>query len=397
MGCCDTNTTDIKLLFSATNAYTTLPVHNWYLLKYGDMANMFGSNGNVKIDAFLEKYKDKVLYKNTYFNKEKNDGTLWAAIIELDNKGTIAYVEECHFEKKENYHKARISVFYSKETPTLEYVKKYVAKNRIKEEKKGIINLICKTQAGFELKEYTIKSPNIDFESNYNDDFKGIDGIILNRLNQEDGKGLALLYGKPGTGKTSYIRHVINNVDKRVLYMPPDMASELSNPGLIPFLSDIPNSILIVEDAENVLIKRQGQHNQAISNILNLSDGLLSDCLKIQILATFNTDLANIDEALLRKGRLIAKYEFKELSQDRVKRLARKLGIKFKKDSATLAEIYNCSELDFVKSSRKTIGFAVEDGILDKPVNKKVKISIPKNIAKDLKKFHNISAKHIKL
>jgi SpoVK/Ycf46/Vps4 family AAA+-type ATPase len=200
-----------------------------------------------------------------------------------------------------------------------------------------------------------------------------VDSIILDRLNQEDGKGLVMLYGEPGTGKTSYIRRIINNVNKRVLYLPPDMATELSNPGLLPFLTDIPNSLLIVEDAENVLIKRQGQHNQAISNILNLSDGLFGDCLNIQILATFNTNLSNIDEALMRKGRLIAKYEFKKLSPDRVKKLTKKLGVKFDKDSGTLAEIYNCTDMDFAKNNRKSIGFKVaEDGILGKPTNKKV-------------------------
>jgi len=122
------------------------------------------------------------------------------------------------------------------------------------------------------VKEFVIKDPNIDFESNYNEDFKEVDSIILERLNEENGKGLVMLYGNPGTGKTSYIRRIINNVKKRVLYLPPDMATELSNPGLVPFLTDIPNSLLIVEDAENVLLKRQGQHNQAISNILNLSE-----------------------------------------------------------------------------------------------------------------------------
>ncbi len=369
---------ETQLLFEDVG-FNTFPIGNWYLLKYGTIANMFRSNSYVRLDSFLEKNEKKILYKSSYNSTNSNSNGLSRAIIDLDSKGTIAYVIDCYFDTEENCHKAQLDIFYKEETVALQNAIKYIKKNRVEDDKKGIINLICKTQSGFSLKEYTIKCPNIDFDSNYNNDFKDIDKIILTRFREKDEKGLVLLYGHPGTGKTSYIRHVINNVDKRVLYMPPDMASELSNPGLIPFLASIPNSILIVEDAENVLIKRQGQHNQAISNILNLSDGLLSDCLKIQILATFNTDLSNIDEALLRKGRLIAKYEFKELSKDRVQRLSRKLGIKFNKDCGTLAEIYNCSDVDFVKGTKKTIGFKVqEDGILDKPV-KEPSNETPKN------------------
>lgn len=361
MGCGNNSTSDTKMLFSTNNKYTSMPVHNWYLTTYGKIPNNYGSNTKVKIDDFLKKYQSKILFQDSYFSPSREETSIYAAIVEMDNKGTIAYIEECYYDSKENYRKATLNVLYQEETPVLDYVKRYVLKNRIREDKKGIINLICKTQQGFELKEFTIKDPNIDFDSNYNDDFKSVDSIILEKLNQEDGKGLVMLYGEPGTGKTSYIRRIINHVNKRVLYLPPDMATELSNPGLVPFLTDIPNSILIVEDAENVLIKRQGQHNQAISNILNLSDGLFGDCLNIQILATFNTNLSNIDEALLRKGRLIAKYEFKKLSEDRVKRLSKKLGIKFDKNSGTLAEIYNCEDIDFSLGNRSKIGFKVNN------------------------------------
>jgi len=362
--------------YALTNTYEGTPTRNWYVSTFGVIPHAFYT-GRVYTDAFIEKHKNKLIHKDSSISSSSENEIIFNAVFELDSNGTIAVLTENVFDKKESKQKGRIYILYSKENTSIEYLKKYEKKHKIKEEKKGVINLICKTQTGFELKEYTIKNPTIDFNTNYNNDFKEIDKVILERLNQEDGKGLVLLYGPPGTGKTSYIRHIINNViDKRVLYMPPDMASELSNPGLIPFLTDIPNSILIVEDSENVLIKRQGQHNQAISNILNLSDGLLSDCLSIQIVATFNTELKNIDEALLRKGRLIAKYEFKPLSKDRIENLTKKLGIKFSSESATLAEIYNCSEMDF-KEHRNSIGFSLEK---TPPNKKRTGIAAPKGL-----------------
>ena len=137
--------------------------------------------------------------------------------------------------------------------------------------------------------------------------------------------------------------------------MPPNMSSAITDPGLIKFFMGYPNSVLIIEDAENVLMKRAANSTQAIANILNLSDGLLSDCLNMQIIATFNTDILNIDEALLRKGRLIAKYEFKELEASRVKLLAKKLGVEIEKEH-TLADIYNATETAFTKK-RTSLGF----------------------------------------
>ena len=43
-----------------------------------------------------------------------------------------------------------------------------------------------------------------------------------------------------------------------------------------------------------------------MSDLLNISDGLLADFLHVQVICTFNHPLSMVDSALLRKGRLIA-------------------------------------------------------------------------------------------
>lgn len=135
------------------------------------------------------------------------------------------------------------------------------------------------------------------------------------------------------------------------------MADRIANPEFVPFLKDYPNSILIIEDAESILMKRNGSETSAVSNLLNLSDGLLSDCFNIQIICTFNTDLTSIDKALLRKGRLIAKYEFKELTVQKSNELLHSLGHdEIVKEEMSLAEIYNIHEREF-DLERKRIGF----------------------------------------
>jgi ATP-dependent 26S proteasome regulatory subunit len=110
-------------------------------------------------------------------------------------------------------------------------------------------------------------------------------------------------------------------------------------------MADYPNSILIIEDAEEA-IKSRKQGGATVDKILNLSDGIISDFLGTQIICTFNSDIAVIDEALLRKGRLILKHEFKKLDIQSAQKLADKLGKEIKVDKEmTVSEVYNVEEL----------------------------------------------------
>jgi ATP-dependent 26S proteasome regulatory subunit len=79
-----------------------------------------------------------------------------------------------------------------------------------------------------------------------------------------------------------------------------------------------------------------------VSNILNLTDGILGDCLNIQIVATFNMKREKIDPALLRKGRLIAEHKFENLSVDDTNKLLKHLNKDIISDvGLSLADIYN--------------------------------------------------------
>lgn len=192
--------------------------------------------------------------------------------------------------------------------------------------------------------------PQMDIASNYNDDFLPIHETIYRRLNRYNDKGLVLLHGKPGTGKTSYLRFLAGSLKKKVIFLPTDMAPVMTKPELISLLMDNRNSVLVIEDAEKIIVDRNVNDHSPVSTLLNLADGLLADCLHIQVICSFNTDLSNVDKALLRKGRLITKYEFTELQVPKAQALSDKLGFTSHITvPMTLAAIYNQEEQEFMQ------------------------------------------------
>lgn len=230
-----------------------------------------------------------------------------------------------------------------------------------KKHKPSEINLIVRDNAGLELQTMEIKKTKLDLTLFYEDDFKEVNELIQKRLKQKNDKGIVLLHGLPGTGKTTYLRYLIGKIKKRVLFLSPNVAANLMNPDFIDLLIDNPNTVLIIEDAENILMDRNFSNDSSVSNLLNISDGLLADFLNVQLICTFNSSLTMVDNALVRKGRLIAKYEFGKLTVNKSQKLSDHLGFKnVITKPLTVAEISNQSDKEFETKQVKVCGFRRE-------------------------------------
>jgi len=180
---------------------------------------------------------------------------------------------------------------------------------------------------------------------------------MLNFVTLDDTENLLLLHGLPGTGKSNFIKNLITKCKYDVIYIPPSMVSVISQPSFISFMLDNQGSVLLIEDAEEIL---SVDRNSGTQNILGITDGFLKDSMKMKVICTFNCELTKIDPALLRKGRLFMEYKFDKLSISECQRLADHCNLDIEVDNEmTLAELFNHQKVTSVANSfeARKIGF----------------------------------------
>jgi hypothetical protein len=143
----------------------------------------------------------------------------------------------------------------------------------------------------------------------YGEDFIDWEKDWTERLNRQ-ANGVSVLFGPPGCGKTTYLRALMAKlIDRCVFYYLPISEFEvLSSPHFVGFwLSESrrhanAQKIVILEDAEELLLPRDGGNRDKVSNLLNIGDGFLGDHLKLHVIATTNVPMQGLDPAVTRPG-----------------------------------------------------------------------------------------------
>jgi hypothetical protein len=325
------------------------------------------------LSTFLKQWNFTELHSIYYSTpKKRSQHKHFGCIVVNENKETsmtILKVSPYVFKKKgtgdidgwEDENERNISVYSNASSDDykafiddlFKILKKYKSKD-------NNISLIIQSRHGFSTQTFDLPKQKLELEYNYGSSFIPIHEKILKTLNKVKSNGLVLLHGEPGCGKTFYLKYLASQIkNKKVMFVPPYLVDFITSPEMTPFLIENSDSILFIEDAERVITDRDMNSSNGVSNILNLTDGILGDILNIQIVATFNMDRAKIDKALLRKGRLIAEHRFDRLNIIDTNKLIKHLGMDLVNDeSLTLAEIYNLQETEYKAADiKRKIGF----------------------------------------
>lgn len=162
---------------------------------------------------------------------------------------------------------------------------------------------------------------------------------------------ILLLIGPPGTGKTTFIRGLLQHT-KSSAVVTYDSAILEKDYVFAQFIEGEAN-VMVMEDADTFL-KARSEGNSMMHRFLNVGDGLVTTKGKKLIFSTNLPSIRDVDSALIRPGRCFDILHFDNLTQEQAERVAKKAGVTIgQKDKWSIAEIFNG---EVQKHENKTVG-----------------------------------------
>lgn len=231
------------------------------------------------------------------------------AIIVPDSQ---KYIIECEFAKRNKYLTLRLKVFYKYNSQFKKVTRKI--KERLSD------NIVEATFVDF---TWAFKGKKGTRYSYFSDPITEIfhsegypfitDFDSFCDKYMKSSSSVLVLKGRPGTGKTKFIRYLLRQYAKtltnrmEVLYVSnketlkqEDVFIEFLNGGF---------RFLVIEDADEALKSRKSG-NSVMTNLLTAADGIISNINKKIIITTNLPNINDIDDALVRPGRCYDRIQF---------------------------------------------------------------------------------------
>jgi hypothetical protein len=207
-----------------------------------------------------------------------------------------------------------------------------------------------------------------DLALHYGSDFAHWEAAFVELLKTQE-RGLSLLRGEPGTGKTTFLQHLMSRLRKthRFYFQAISHGPLIGTAEALSFWAEQnrehpeKKKVVVLEDAEEWLERRHPGNRREMSNLLNLSDGLMGEFLRMQVICTVNCPLDELDPAVRRRGRLLACREFRRLTRPEAQRLAGSKGFQLPEQrDYSLAEIFRAGTGLVDEGRTRRIGFGIQ-------------------------------------
>lgn len=224
----------------------------------------------------------------------------------------------------------------------------------------GAVHAMLATSAGVQIQRIgTVKVDLI--RDNYSPTALASYDQVIKDLNSETPRGRVSIFdGPPGTGKTYLLRSLFSAAPKcHYVMVPPKLVNNLNDPGMLLTLIQSKHQhvplVLVLEDADEVISPRNAKTMSGLQVALNLGDGVMGDLINVRIVATTNSPVGELDEAIRRPGRLSARVEVGRMEHEHARHVFTRLkleiprekllrenlpGMDWPREPLTLAEVY---------------------------------------------------------
>lgn len=282
------------------------------ICEVSDIDRVIRQKNLVEEYSFKFYHREHHIIGHIWVNKESTWGT--EHYVETDESCTGNYVIRI-------VGKSGVVNHYSEKIE--EFIGELFKKDFLIEKTNHYFHTVVSGQNGLSVERIDKRISEPLIKENYEDNIlKSFNRLKKNLEHNGELGRLTILNGPPGTGKTYFIRGLINELEN---FVPIVISSTLINeasvnalfPTLQAFASGDKKMLLILEDADNILVTRDGGNMSFVSSLLNFADGFMGEVLDLYLLATTNAETLDIDDAIKRPGRLNEVVNFQTLPQSK--------------------------------------------------------------------------------
>jgi hypothetical protein len=319
----ESNTNDFLIIFEHLgNRPNRLIIHDSFSGKdfHGILDSLI-----IKEEKISNQFTELISKNGDYIINKKSirqiDEKIWISFLELNNSSENFIVNEVCFYYEGD---GKIETINKIVDSLLDYIVDYSDDSIEK------INSLSVTNNLLELQPVPFDEIEID---GYYDakTTKQIEKLIKSL--KKNKKGLSLLLGDRGLGKTNAVKYISSKIDRMTIYIPINLIDQsINNAEFINFIKKYESCLLVIDDCE--FLYNFGKNNFLTSNIIQLVDGFFSDQLNLQVILVFNSCKEEIDSYLLETNNLIDVIEFDLLDPKTATELSESIGQdkKFKDD-----------------------------------------------------------------